>query len=255
MNDISNMPELSSVAHRMSIPGIDAWLASPQGRYVLGWEQHQIDHTVADIFGFNALQIGLPQCDLLRANRIPLRQTACQSGHADVRCELTALPFASHSTDLIVLPHVLEFAEDPHQILREVERILIPEGQLIVLGFNPWSLWGLKRQRHPADRFPWNGRYLSLPRLKDWLQLLGFEVDRGTLGCYAPPFEQVHWLRRWQPLENAGHRWWNFSGAVYMLRAVKRLHGMRLITPNWKKKTVGTKALRPIAQKQTHEQP
>ena len=238
----------------MSIPGLDAWLASPQGQYVLAWEQRQVDDAVADIFGFNALQIGLPQCDFLRANRIPLRQRACQDPLADVQCELTALPFASHSTDLIVLPHVLEFAGDPHQVLREVERVLIPEGQLLVLGFNPWSLWGLKRHRGQRETFPWNGSYLSLPRLKDWLQLLGFEVDRGTLGCYAPPFEHSQWLRRWQLMENAGRRWWNFSGAVYMLRAVKRTHGMRLITPKWKKMPARAKALRPIAQKQTHEQ-
>ncbi len=238
----------------MSIPGLDAWLASPQGRYILAWEQRQIDDTVADIFGFNALQVGLPQCDFLRASRIPLRQRACQDRLADVQCELSALPFASHSTDLIVLPHVLEFAPDPHQLLREVERVLIPEGQLIVLGFNPWSLWGLKRYRGQADSFPWNGSYLSLTRLKDWLQLLGFEVDRGTLGCYAPPCEHSRWLQRWHLMENVGRRWWNFSGAVYMLRAVKRMHGMRLITPNWKKKPARAKALRPVAQKHSHEQ-
>lgn len=236
----------------MSIPGLDAWLASAQGRYVLAWEQDKLDDAVADIFGFNALQIGLPQFDFLRANRIPLRQKAGEFGAVDVLCEMPALPFASHSTDLVVMPHVLEFSEDPHQILREVERILIPEGQIIVVGFNPLSLWGLKKRIDRSGAFPWNGSYLSLTRLKDWLKLLSFEVDSGQLGCYAPPFEQAHWLHRSHFIESAGERWWSFSGGVYLLRAIKRTHGMHLITPDWRKKMVRAKALRPVVHKEGH---
>lgn len=236
----------------MSIPGLDAWLNSAQGRYVLAWEQSRLDALVADIFGFNALQLGLPNCDFLRTNRIPLRQKVSEYGKADLLCEMAALPFASHSTDLVILPHVLEFSDDPHQILREVERILIPEGQVIILGFNPVSMWGLQRHLNRSGNFPWNGSYLSMTRLKDWLKLLGFEVDRGTPGCYAPPFEQEKWLQRWRFIETAGERWWRFSGGVYLLRAIKRTHGMHLITPDWRKKTVRAKALRPVAHKEGH---
>ncbi len=237
----------------MSIPGLDAWLNSAQGRYVLDWEQANLDAAVTDIFGFNALQVGLPQYDFLRANRIPLRQKAGAAGQVDALCDLVALPFASQSIDLVVLPHALEFSDDPHQILREVERILIPEGQLIIVGFNPFSFWGLRRRLNRSGNFPWNGNYLSTTRLKDWLKLLGFEVDRGTLGCYAPPFEQQHWLQRWQIIESMGERCWNFSGGVYMLRAIKRVHSMRLITPNWKKAPVRAKALRPVAHKESND--
>lgn len=236
----------------MSNRELDSWLASPQGRYVLDWEIRQIDETVPDIFGFNALQIGLPQCDLLRANRMALRIRIGSGDSVAIACTPAALPIAGQSVDLVVLPHVLEFADDPHQILREVERILIPEGQLIITGFNPLSLWGLKKQARRGSGFPWNGSYLSPTRLKDWLKLLGFEVDRGSFGCYAPPCEQQKWLQRWGFTESAGRRWWKFSGAVYMLRAVKRVHGIRLITPNWRKKTVRAKALRPVAQKEQH---
>lgn len=233
----------------MSIPGLEQWLGTPQGRYVMNWEQDALDDAVADVFGFNALQCGLPHCDFLRANRIPLRQKAGDAGPVDILCDLAALPIASASTDLIVLPHVLEFSDDPHQILREVERVLIPEGQVIIVGFNPLSLWGIKKTLDRSGEFPWSGSYLSTQRLKDWLKLLGFEVDRGTFGCYAPPFEHQLWLRRSQFLEAAGNRWWGFSGGVYLLRAIKRTHAMRLITPNWRKKPVRAKALRPIAQK------
>lgn len=236
----------------MSIPGLAEWLDSSPGRYIMDWETRQMDAIVVDIFGFNALQIGLPQADFLRANRIPLRQKAGNQGPVDILCDCRALPFAANSTDLVILPHVLEFCDEPHQILREVERILIPEGQLIVLGFNPFSLWGLKRRLDRSGNFPWQGSYLSLTRLKDWLKLLGFEVDRGTLGCYVPPIDQLEWLQNKRFLNIPGNRWWGFSGGIYLLRAIKRTQGMRLITPNWRKNPVRAKALRPITQKETH---
>lgn len=237
----------------MSIPGLDEWLHTPQGRYVMAWEQEKLDAQVTDVFGYNALQLGLPQCDFLRANRIPLRQKAGDTGAVDVLCDLTALPFATHSIDLVVLPHVLEFHADPHQILREIERVLIPEGQLVVVGFNPLSLWGIRQRfSRRSGVFPWNGNYLSVLRLRDWLKLLGFEVDRGAFGCYIPPCQQEKWLQRWHFMELAGDRWWGFSGGVYMLRAIKRVKGMRLIEPAWRKRPVAAKALRPVAQKERH---
>ena len=236
----------------MSNPGLERWLASAQGSYILDWEQASLDAAVADVFGFNAVQLGLPQFDLLRANRIPLRQKAGPDGAVDALCEFDALPFAGQSIDLAVLPHVLEFHDDPHGILREIERVLIPEGQVIIVGFNPLSLWGLNRRFKRSGEFPWNGSYLSIQRLKDWLKLLDFEIDRVDLGCYAPPFAQQKWLQRSQIIETAGRRWLGFSGGVYLLRAVKRTHAMRLITPAWRKSRVGAKALRPVAHKEGH---
>ena len=237
----------------MSIPGLAEWLASPPAGYILDWERARIDAAVSDVFGFNAVQIGLCELDLLRANRIPLRQRAGDSGSIDVCCDPAALPLATHSIDLVVLPHVLEFREDAHQILREVERILIPEGQVLITGFNPYSLWGSRRRFDRSGGFPWQGRYLSLSRLRDWLQLLGFEPDRGETGCFAPAFDQARWLERWHPIEGIGRRWWPFAGAVYILRAIKRTHAMRLIRPDWKNNPVPAKALRPVAQKESNE--
>lgn len=241
-------------APKMSIPGIDDWLATAQGRYIVDWEQSKVDSLIADRFGFNALQLGLPQRNLLTGNRIPLRQLAGDSGPVDVLCDLRELPFAAGSIDLVVMPHVLEFYENPHQILREVERVLIPEGQLVVTGFNPLSLWGLRRRlpnRQPD--FPARGDYISVLRLKDWLQLLSFEVDRGIFGCYVPPCAQERWLKRLHFMEAAGDRWWSFAGGVYLLRAVKRVRGMRVIVPRWKQKRLPAKALTAITQKEIED--
>ena len=238
----------------MSIPEINGWLDTPQGRYVMSWEQAKVGAVVSDLFGYNALQIGLPRYDLLANSRIPLCQVASESVPADILCDLRELPFSTNSIDLVVMPHILEFHDDPHQILREIERILIPEGQLVITGFNPLSLWGL-RQHLPnrPDTFPTNGNYISVLRLKDWLQLLGFEVDRGNFGCYEPPFTQESWLKRWHFMEAAGDRWWSFAGAVYLLRAVKRVHGMRLILPAWKRKQAACKALSVVTQKEIEQ--
>jgi SAM-dependent methyltransferase len=222
------------------------WLDTPQGRYVLRWEEERIEQAVTDVFGFHALQLGMPQCDFLHGNRIPLRARIGDAAPVEVYCDLRQLPFAANSIDLIVLPHVLEFHEDPHQILREVERVLIAEGQVVIVGFNPLSLWGACRRLRRGQGFPWDGRYLSVLRLKDWLALLGFEVNRGNFGCYAPPFKQQKWLQRSAFLELAGDRWWGFAGGVYMIRAVKRVVGMRLLQPSWRDRLAASKALAPI---------
>jgi SAM-dependent methyltransferase len=227
------------------IIALGPWLDTPAGSYVRAWQQQRLDMLTADIFGFNAMQIGLPQINALQANRMPNRWlTDTQlppSGQSSIVVvhEFAELPFASQSIDLIVLPHVLEFAEEPHQVLREVERVLIPEGQVIICGFNPASLWGLRQatgRLTGAHFLPQNGEFISLPRLKDWLKLLNMEVNRGHFGCYVPPCVTEKWLGRFAFMERAGDRWWPYLGAVYIVQAIKRIRGMRLIGPAWTKK-------------------
>lgn len=246
----------------MSIPALRSWLETPQGAYVLGWEQRRFDLALTDVFGFNAVQIGLLDHDLLRTNRMPFKFRCDEpgaGGQCDVLTDLRHLPFAANSIDLVVLPHVLEFSADPHQVLREVERVLVPEGHVLVSGFNPYSMWGVRRGVHRvAGRcepvFPWVGSYLSMRRIKDWLKLLGFEPHAGWFGCYTPPVATERWLRRWRFLESAGSRWWPFLGGVYVVQAIKRVHGMRLITPKWSERAARAKALTPVVQKHaTHK--
>lgn len=210
------------------------WLASELGAYVLARELEWFDAVSADLFGFNAVQVGLCEQDYLRANRMPFRFCA-GPGAGDLRCRPEWLPVDSGSMDLIALPHALEFAESPHEVLREAERVLRPEGRLLLACFNPLSLWGLKRLLGRKHAFPWHGRFIRLARIKDWLALLGFELVGGRMVCYAPPVNRCAWLERCRFLESAGDRWWALGGGVYLLHAVKRVPGMRVISPRWQK--------------------
>jgi len=231
------------------------WLRTPLGEYLIHWEQARLDAMLADIFGYNALQVGLAEVDLLRASRMPLHVCAARAARNDqsipprlmVACDEAALPFASTSLDLVVLAHELEFSATPHQLLREAGRVLVAEGSVVVCGFNPYSLWGCYRCKR--GQWPWCGRYLSAPKVRDWLTVLGFEVQSSRFGCYAPAVESPEWLGRWKWLDHVGQRCWPMCGAAWILHGIKRVHGARLIQPNWRQKLDRATSLPAVARK------
>jgi SAM-dependent methyltransferase len=233
----------------VSTESLTEWYGTALGRYLLERELRYFDDTIADIFGYHALQIGLPSAQFLRSSRITAKFTLDPEEPAQLAADPHWLPFAENTFDLVLLPHSLEFSDQPHQILREVYRCLRPEGQVVVAGFNPFSLYGFKRYFGREQTPPWTGSYISLYRLKDWLALLGFEVAGGRLDCYAPPFRQVKWLQRFAFVEQAGDRWWPIGGGVYFLRATKRVAGMRLILPAWHHSTRKRKELAAAARR------
>lgn len=293
------------------IISLQQWLDTAPGRYMLAWEQAELDRAVADLFGFNAVQLGLPQLQALQANRMPNRWVALPEealpgtlppdglvtteGRRTVHVEpdefldntappafvntgetpavlkqpsialvtdAAALPFSAASLDLLVLPHTLELSADPHEVLREVERVLVPEGRVLICGLNPASFWGLRQGRaHLARRLGlgdgWLGRhylpdagdFISPWRVRDWLRLLGFELESERFGCYRPAVRTDPWLQRTAWLDQAGARWWPILGAVYVFVAVKRVRGMRLLGPSWKPRRVAASAPVPLANR------
>lgn len=245
-------------AEEKPIISLAPWFDTPAGAYARQWEQARLNELTADIFGYNAVQIGLLPIGGLEASRMPNRWhtdttlSLHKPGRVVLTHDFTELPFATHSLDLVVLPHVLEFAIEPHQVLREVERVLIPEGQVIICGFNPASMWGVRQtagRLTGAHFLPLNGEFISVPRLKDWLKLLNMEVNRGHFGCYAPPCVTAKWLQRFAFLEKAGDRWWPYLGALYIVQAIKRVKGMRLIGPAWQAKRTPMRAGVPATNK------
>lgn len=277
---------IGSTMQDASIIELGAWLQTAPGRYVLQWEQERLDQAVADAFGYHALQLGLPELEGLRANRMPHRWVASDSmvvpdgpllppvdaiaqaqplrQAVALHCEFDALPFPNASIDLLVLPHALELARDAHQTLREVERVLVPEGRLLIAGFNPASLWGLRqragRMRHGVGLgrgsnlyLPRSGEFIGYWRLRDWLRLLGFEVEAGRFGCWRPPLQTEAWLDRFAWMDRLGDRWWPVLGSVYFLSAVKRVRGMRLVGLAKADKRQTARAAPAVAAQRQHE--
>ena len=238
-----------------------SWYESDLGRYVLAHEQAWFDAVSTDLFGFHAMQMGECDTDFLRANRMPHRFCAgLDTGPLRNLPEM--LPIASQSLDLLALPHVLEFSLHPHQVLREAERVLRPEGRLLISGFNPISLWGLRRfiterAGRNAGSHPWHGRFIHLTRIKDWLALMGFELVVCRMACYAPPLDRAAWLSRFGFLEAAGDRWWALGGGIYLIHAVKRVHGMRILMPKrdaaWRASPAWAQSTRTSSQRTRHE--
>jgi SAM-dependent methyltransferase len=259
------------------------WTESPPGQYVLAWEQSQLDCLVCNLFGYHALQLGLPQLDALRENRMPCRGLMLDAAsgasapyrlpgsttpgtagigphHAPPQRETVwgdflDLPFASQSVDLLILPHTLEFTHDPHLLLRESERVLMPGGRLVIVGFNSLSLWGMRQSvsRRRGHAFvPAAHDLIAFTRMKDWIKLLGFELERGRFGCYRPPANTEKWLACYAFMEATGDRWWPIFGATYMITAIKRVRGMRLIGPVKVKKKARASALNPVTTPNAH---
>lgn len=246
------------------------WFETPAGRYLLEWERDRVDAAVVDIFGYHALQLGVPELDGLQANRMPHRWLATEARHepwegpvgrAALLCDFAALPFPAASLDLVLLPHTLEFSADPHATLREVERVLVPEGRVVICGLNPTSLWGFQQQRVHLYRrlglggrlfLPDAGEFIGYWRLRDWLRLLGFEVEVGDFGCYRAGVTSDKWLQRLQWMDLAGARWWSIFGAAYFLVAVKRVRGLRLLGPAWKSSTATAAKPVSVANRHSH---
>ncbi len=227
---------------------LSGWLSTPQGAYVLDWELAQFDSAVDDVFGFRAVQVGLPEIDFLRQNRIGHRFTLALEPGAALAADPLQLPLASQSVDLVALPHVLEGHHNPHDVLREVERVLMPEGQVVISGFNTASLWRVRQMfSSRGNGAPWDAKFIGLLRLREWLRVLGFELNGGKFGCYAPPFRNQVWLERFAFMEKAGARWWPVTGGVYVVRAVKRVHGMRIVTPAWRRERARRRAVAAVS--------
>ncbi|MES2511308.1 MAG: methyltransferase domain-containing protein [Pseudomonadota bacterium] len=272
------------------IIGLTDWLKTPPGGYLLDWERAQFDEAVSDIFGYHALQLGFPEIDALQANRMPHQWLAlpdvppstptlpagpdttagaaasslpgASSTPSRPRAALItdsgALPFPEASLDLVVLPHTLELSPDPHATLREVERVLVPEGRVVISGLNPTSLWSMRQSRaHFYQRLgggdlflPEAGEFIGYWRLRDWLRLLSFEVESGRFGCYRPAFTSQKWLSRFEWMDKAGARWWPIFGAVYFLVAVKRVQGVRLLEPAWRSRKAVAAAPAAVANRE-----
>jgi SAM-dependent methyltransferase len=184
----------------------------------------------------------------------PLSTAAPLENEPDVWLDSRAWPWQADSLDLVVLPHALERSADPHACLREVERVLIPEGQVLITGLNPVSFWGWRSQRGSMRRVAGAPVHslIAYRRLRDWLRLLGFEVQVSRFGGWSPAMGSERWMQRMDWMERAGERWWPILGGVYLLMATKRVPGGRLLPARpWRTVRSPASATAPIARSDT----
>lgn len=205
---------------------INDWLHSSRGRALREAEALLLREALDDCFGWEMLQIGLwgGERELIAAARTR-RQTVISSTvchGADVLSRLTQLPVASDSVDAVLLPHTLEFETDPYAVLREVDRVLTGEGKLLVLGFHPWSLWGLRAKATRGGWPPQLRRLLSERRLRDWLVLLGYEISETRRYLYDAP-----WGEPASAARSLHRSWFNpLPAGAYLMKARKRIYAL-----------------------------
>ncbi|MFZ5699074.1 MAG: class I SAM-dependent methyltransferase [Pseudomonadota bacterium] len=203
------------------------WFDSPAGERLLAAQAGLLNQVTPCIFGYHAIQLcAVKPVSLLVESRILHRVLVSTfeetAPPVNVLCDPKGLPFASDSTDLLILHHALDFEDDPYTVLREAARVVIPGGALVVVGFNPWSLFGFLRWfRFGALEAPWFARCISAYRVSDWLRLLDFRVDGVESSYYLPPLQGEQAAHRLAWLDYLGARWWPRMGMFYVLVARK----------------------------------
>ena len=218
------------------------WLTRCPGSRIVDTERVHLDCVLPDLFGYHLVQVGrLAGSNLLSKSRILDRVLIEVDGDSSparypiVHGSASALPVGSDEVDVLVLPHVLEFEPEPHEALREASRVLVPEGHLLITGFNPWSLLGLWRLAlRSRATAPWGGQFISPRRLKDWLALLGFDLLEFNTHFRRPPLRSQQLLDRFAFLESDAFPLSFAGGATYVALARKRVTTLTLVRPRWR---------------------
>jgi len=211
---------------------MDSWWQTDLGQCLLGEELELLQSLANHFYGYYQLQIGATK-QLLPSNAKPCKQIVLAT-MADVDGEIESLPFKCHSIDTVLSVHGLTFASDPHQVLREAERVLVADGTLVLCCFNPWSLWGLRHLFSWQDQPPWFGKFIRLAKIKDWLSLLNFEIITVKPAMFRPPISSIKWLNSLSGMERWGKRLWPFFAGVHIIVARKRTIPLTPIRQRWR---------------------
>jgi len=227
------------------LPGLRAWFDTELGQQLLNTERSLLDRVLPTMFGYHLVQISIDnRLDLCRESPIKHRiqiNPVIELGLSEscIIAKNEELPLAHNSVDLVVLHHTLDFAQSPHQVLREAARILRPGGYLVHIGFNPLSWWGVYRQlKFDKQTVPWQGHFISPQRMHDWLALLELTETRVLSDFYMAPFEKASWRQRSRLLESLTRHCSSGCGAFMLQVARKDVGGITPITPAWKKRTL-----------------
>ena len=208
-----------------------------------------LEEVLPTLFGYHLLQIGAYhepiylEKSLIKHKIIVDRNLGQHDVKVGLRSKTEELAIATDSVDVVILYHELELHSDPHSVLREIDRVLVPEGRVIILGFNPWSMWGGRKLVSQWQKsLPWCCYFFSPFRVKDWLRLLGYDLEVAHTFFYRPPLDYPWSVDRLSMIEKLGKKIWPAFGAGYMLVAKKRVSTMTAVGPRWQRQRRVVKA-------------
>lgn len=216
---------------------VNEWYKSPLGLYLFEELKAIMEPVLATSFGYHSVQIGCTSHASLLLDSCRVRHQfnlGRVNADVDLQAHASLLPIANDSVDLVVLMHHLSNTTEPHAILREISRVLIQEGKLIIIDFNPLSLWGVRHFFQSwLERAPWSGHYYTARRLKDWMKLLGFDQQKHYRVGYVLPIQHLGVNRHLSWVEKGLKRWVKFSAALNVLVYSKNISPMTPIRHRW----------------------
>ena len=223
-----------AVSSRPYLDDIKTWFDTPLGQHVLNTEAAVLDQLLPGLFGYHLAQFSVQDRVLFNASHIQHKFALHLDDVSDgVVAVPSQLPFADDSLDVTVLHHLLDYVRSPHEVLRELARVTLPMGHLVLIGFNPISFWGLwQGVARFKGRAPWTGSFIRPGRLMDWLNLLNFKIDRAQYAIYRPP--SARFPGRITDYSHGVSRNLNLPiGSVYVIVARKHVGGITPIRPVW----------------------
>jgi len=219
------------------------WYRTPLGERLLQSEQQLLEKTLPRRFGYHLLQIGCADLPMYESSPIGHKFAITQAAHyeedeinqaPEILARGDAIPLSSESVDLVLLHHALDYTAAQHQLLREVSRVLIAGGHIVIIGFNPISSWGIRTRFPGRKKSPWQGKLLSTLRLTDWLKLLDFQVEQVRFGGYCLPINSPGVIRYSGIMDNLAMRLNWPTGGVYMICARKQVLPLTPIQTSWR---------------------
>jgi SAM-dependent methyltransferase len=221
------------------------WVVQALGKNILFAEHQALSALLTSYFGKNAVLIGVPnQFPLLSGSKLPFTYVMSPLLNRDkniryIEGEYYNLPIQTASVDQVILPHTLEFLDNPHHLLLEACRIIKPEGRIFILGFNPFSFWGVKKYLMKHKNIPWSGNFLPPSTVKKWLTLADFELERQEMIVFRPPLKNQKIYDSLNFLEWIGKKCYKPFGGVYILQAKAKVIPLTPIRLNWTQELSG----------------
>lgn len=233
---------------------LENWFKTSLGQLLLQDEEAELSKIITHYFGYHLLHGGainysesLSLSPIRHKVYLELHPSSVSPLKGMVKTNIHHLPFLEGSIDLAILSHVLEFEKSPEAVLKEITYTLIPNGYLIIFGFNPYSLWSFYGKLFKRHSLPWKGKFLSVRQLRSWLKENHCIIDDYKTFSFDLPIENQKMRENFSLIKSIGKTCWPTNGAVYCLIARKEIATLTPVQIPWRRQGV------PLSKKQAVE--